>query len=72
MITEKQKENICNLSFEDKCTIVQTIFEDVGCVSVADYLMAHGLPKEKRRKVYHDMESGKIKHINLMPCINIK
>lgn len=71
MITDIQKRNICRLSFDDKCTIVQEILENLGAVSVDEYAKIMDI---HRRSVYHGITEKRIVVLPICntkyPCIN--
>lgn len=70
MITEKQKDNIYNLSFKDQLEILDICLEALGAVDVQQATKILGL---NRSRIYQLMDSCSFVKIgsHKFPCINI-
>lgn len=72
MLSEKQINNIAKLDTETLIEILQECAEALGIVGVDEYCEIMCV---KKRNVYYQIESGKIKSINIsghsFPLINI-
>ena len=73
MLTEIQIANLHKLDSETQITILHECAEALGLVSIDDYCEIMAM---KKRNVYYQVKSGKIKAFNIgkhiFPLINIK
>ena len=71
MLTEEQKINLAKLDTETLIEIMHECAETLGLVSIDEYCKILCM---KRRNVYYQVKSGKIKSVNianhLFPIIN--